>query len=197
MRSVRRRKVAYVVVGLFVSAVAINAQGNKSQTKPNLSGTWMLDQSRSNVGTSSNAAASNYEIKIAHSEPELRIRRTTNVNGQIEERELTYYTDGRGEMNPTIAWLSSSPDSKSPKSANTKSRTRWSGDKVVTRSMLSLSAGSQIVQYDLIEEWKLSADGKTLTQTTRFVFQQNPMDRSIYIPANRPDDRRVYNLVSK
>ena len=181
--------------GLIVSAVVINAQGSKSQTTPDLSGTWMLDQRRSNVGKASSASPSNYEIKIKHSDPELRIRRTTNINGQAEERELKYYTDGRGEINPTIAWLSNSPDPKSPKPANTKSKTGWNGNKVVTRS--TLTAGGHIVQYELIEEWKLSADGKTLTQTTRFVFQNDPMDRSIFVPANRPDDKRVYNLVSK
>ena len=183
--------------GLIVSAVVINAQGSKSQTTPDLSGTWMLDQRRSNVGKASSASPSNYEIKIKHSDPELRIRRTTNINGQAEERELKYYTDGRGEINPTIAWLSNSPDPKSPKPANTKSKTGWNGNKVVTRSTLSLTAGGHIVQYELIEEWKLSADGKTLTQTTRFVFQNDPMDRSIFVPANRPDDKRVYNHVSK
>ena len=164
-----------------------------SPAKPDLSGTWAFDRSRSNVGKTSSV---NSEIKISHHDPELKIHRTININGQPDQRELIYYTDGRGETNPTTIWLSTSPDPKSPHPAETKSKTKWNGDRVVIRSKLRLMAGIHAIEEDVVDEWKLSADGKTLTQTTRHIMPTNSPD-AIFVPANRPDDKRVYTLVSK
>ena len=174
-------------------AVVVCGQGSKPQTKPDLSGTWAFDRSRSNVEKVSPA---NNEIKISHHDPELKILRTIHVNTRPEQRELIYYTDGRGETNPATIWLSTTPDPKSPHPAESKSRTKWSGERVVTRTTLRLMAGAHVVEQDVVEEWKLSADGKTLTQTTRHIMPPSSPD-SIYVPANRPDDKRVYTLVSK
>ena len=75
-----------------------------------------------------------------------------------------------------------------------KSKTTWSGNKLVTRSTLrSLIAGREL-EFDIIDEWKLSQDGKTLTQTSRTVFNPDS-STGVFIPANRPDIKRVYNRV--
>src|SRR6476619_5894524 len=79
-------------------AIFIHGQGSKSQTRPDLSGTWAFDHSRSNVGKTSTASS---EIRITHHDPEVRIERSITVNGKSELKELIYYTDGRGETNPT------------------------------------------------------------------------------------------------
>lgn len=183
-----------VVPGLILAwAIVVCGQGNKSQTKPDLSGTWAFDHSRSNVGKTSTAYD---EIKITHHEPEFRIVRTITINGKSELKELIYYTDGRGETNPTTIWLSTSPNPNSPRPAQTSSKTRWSGERVVIRSTLRLMAGIHATEEDLVDEWKLSADGKTLTQTSRHIFPPNTTE-AIFVPAHRPDDKRVYSLVSK
>jgi hypothetical protein len=191
-----RTFVIQVLASLLLSSgwvADFHGQGNKSPAKPDLSGTWAFDRNRSNVGKASTA---NSEIKISHHDPEFKIARTTNINGQPEPRESTYYTDGRGETNPTTIWLSPSPDPKSPRPAETKSKTKWSGERVVIRSNLRMMAGIHVIEEDLVDEWKLSADGKTLTQTTRHIVRM-PSDGSIVVPANRLDDKRVYTLVSK
>jgi hypothetical protein len=191
-----------ICVLTLTCALAALAQAdpkNPGQSKPDLNGAWMLDRDRSNVGKSGNPPAKTDELKITQHEPELRIRRTLLINGQEVERVFIYYTDGRGETNAATVWLSTSPNPKwTPRPTDeTKSKTRWSGNKLVTRSAIRMMVGSHVVEYEVIEEWKLSADGKTLTQTTRFNFQQDPMSGSIYVPSNRPDDKRVYRLVSK
>jgi hypothetical protein len=174
-------------------AIFIYGQGSKSPAKPDLSGTWAFDPARSNLGKSSTA---NVELKISHHDPELKILKTVQVNGRPEQRELTYYTDGRGEKNISTIWLSTTPDPKSPHPAETKSKTKWSGDRVVIRSTLRLMVGTHAIEEDVVEEWKLSADGKTLTQTSRHVLPASTAE-SIVVPANRADDKRVYTLVSK
>jgi hypothetical protein len=183
-----------VVPGLILAwAIVVCGQGNKSQTKPDLSGTWAFDHSRSNVRKTSTA---NYDIKITHHDPEFIIVRTITINGKSELKESIYYTDGRGETNPTTIWISTSPNSTSPRPPQTSSKTRWSGERVVIRSTLRMREGIHTFEDDVVDEWKLSADGKTLTQTSRHILPPNTAEQ-IFVPAHRPDDKRVYSLVSK
>jgi len=170
-------------------------QANKSSVKPDLSGTWRFDPRRSNIGKSK--AASNEEIKITHHDPEFRIFTSVDVNGQPEQREFTYYTDGRGETNPATVWLSTNPQAKPAHPPETASKTKWNGEKIVTRYTIRLIAGTHVVEEEVVEEWKLSVDGQTLTQSRRFVMRGDREPGSIFIPSDRPDDKRVYNLVSK
>jgi len=156
----------------------------------------MLDRDKSNVRKSTTP---DQPMKITQHGPEFKISRTDLINGQPVEREFIYYTDGRGETNSTTVWLSTSPDPKSTQrnTDETKSRTRWSGNKLITSSRIRSLLGGRVVEYELVDEWKLSADGKTLTQTTKFTFHEDPMSNSIYVPSGRPDMKRVYNLVAK
>jgi hypothetical protein len=186
-----------VVIGIAGCIAVGYGQANKSGTKPDLSGTWVFDRDRSNVGKSKNAATPPEQIKITYSDPELKIHRTVFINGQQEEKEFAYYTDGRGETNPATVWITANPDPKSPRPAETKSKTSWSGEKIVTRSIFRSLTGTAIIEFQIIEEWRLSSDGKTLTQTTRTIAQHDPMSNSIFIPGNGRDFRAVYNLVSK
>jgi hypothetical protein len=47
-----------------------------------------------------------------------------------------------------------------------------------------------VVEFELIEEWKLSRDGNVLTKTTRTVFQQSD---TVFVPVTAPDKKTVYN----
>ncbi len=167
------------------------AQGKKTtKAKPDLSGTWLLDPRKSNVGPS---AKPDQPLKIAQHDPELRITHMVASNGQ---KDFVYYTDGRGETNTTTMFLSTDTD-MNPRGHDkdvTKSKTKWSGDKLVTRFTLSSVIGGHPLEFEIIDEWKLSKDGQTLTQTSRTVFRQD-MSRDVFIPANRPDTKRVYNRV--
>src|SRR5438067_8792791 len=139
----RSAKSFAILILLATCAANGLAQANKSKPKPDLSGTWEFDRKRSNVGKS-NSSSPPEQITITHHDPELKIRKTVTVNGQKEERELTYYTDGRGETNPTTAWITANPGSESGRPPETKSKTSWSGEKVVTRSVFQTRAGSAI-----------------------------------------------------
>jgi len=79
---------------------------------------------------------------------------------------------------------------------STKSKTIWSGNKLITHSRLTgrILIGGQLLEFEIIDEWKFSADGKTLTQTSRTASRRD-MSGAIFVPTNRPDIKRVYNRV--
>ena len=175
---------------IFLLQPAPQARWRKST--PDLSGTWLLNVKKSNsVGLTTRP---DLPIKISHQDPELRITLTSEANGQRVERQSVYFTDGRGEENQATAMLTMNPNAppRDPQKG-TKSTTRWSGNKIVTRSMLQLQAGGRVIEFELVDEWKLSSDGKTLTQTTKTVYLQS--SGGAFIPAMAPDKKRVYNRV--
>jgi hypothetical protein len=96
---------------------------------------------------------------ISHVEPEIRVTRKSLWRGQEHLREATYYSDGRGET--ASKFLSDSEN---------KSKSGWEGDKFVTQFSVAFEThGRGRGSYEVRQEWQLSADGKTLTQTERIV----------------------------
>ncbi len=178
---------------LLTSPAPAQGKQRTTKSKPVLTGTWLLDRAKSNVGP---PLAPDQPLKIVHHDPELRIPHLIQSNGQSTEKDFVYYTDGRSETNPTITFLSTGTDMNRPGTDKdvTKSKTKWEGDKLVTRSTLRSVAGGRPLEFDIIDEWKLSRDGKALTQTGRTVFRQDTSG-GIYVPANRPDNKRIYNRV--
>ncbi|MDQ2977129.1 MAG: hypothetical protein M3R69_17180 [Acidobacteriota bacterium] len=183
-----------VILACALGALAQEKQQHvKVQNKPDLTGSWLLDRGRSNVGQS---AKRDLPLKISYREPELTIKRQFDHSGQIVERDFTYYTDGRGETNQAAMALSdgTNMNSRDLDKQVTRSRTRWSGNKLVTRSTLSNPIAGRILEFEVTEEWKLSEDGRALTQTSRTVFRPGSSD-PVFIPANVPDSKRVYSRV--
>lgn len=182
-----------LICALGTTATPAQAKQKAIKTKLDFTGTWLLDTAKSNVGSS---ATPDQPLKISHRDPEFRITRLVASNGQVNGRDFVYYTDGRGETNPTIVFLSTGTD-MNPQGHDkdvTKSKTTWSSNKLVTRSTVRSLIGGQVLEFEIIDEWKLSTDAKTLTQTSRTVFRQDTSG-AIFVPANRPDNRRVYNRV--
>jgi hypothetical protein len=189
-----------VSIFCFVLICALGATGTQAQPKqkvtspkPDFSGSWQLDTAKSNVGPS---VTSDQPLKITHHDPELRVTRMVANNGQVTGRDFVYYTDGRGETNPTIVFLSTGTDmNRQGRDKDvTKSKTTWTSNKLVTRSIVRSLIGGQVLEFEIIDEWKLASNGKTLTQSSRTVFRQD-MSGAIFVPANRPDMKRVYNRV--
>jgi hypothetical protein len=185
-------KVLFLLTCLVTLAATCFGQSNIP--KPDLSGTWEFDAARSNVAKSKNSLPE--QLKITHHDPELIIRRKVNINGVPEERDLTYYTDGRSERNPTTDWLTTNPGSDSFKPSETASKTTWSKDKIVTRSISRSYLGTAIIEFEIIDELRLSSDGKTLTKTTKFVPSKD-MRNIAFVAGMGTDFKTVYKLISK
>ena len=178
------------LVLLAVATISSPLANSQSKKQPDFSGTWLLDQKKSN--DSGLTTRPDLPIRISHHEPEFRVTRPTEKGGQIVERELVYFTDGRGEENEATAMLTTNPSAppRDLRKERTKSTTRWSGNKVVTRSILTVTAGGRIVQFEQIDEWKLSNDGKVLTQTTRVI-----PETGVGVLVMASSKKRVYNRV--
>ena len=141
-----------------VSVCLAQSDGNKSnkKTRPNLSGIWMLDYSRSSLDPAMRKKVVDYVLTVDHHEPEIRITRKYKEGGREYSEERVYYTDGRAE-------LSSRAGMRSPEPI-----TRWQGEKLVRKTTFTPNGvqKSPPLEVVTIEEWKLSPDGNTLTRTT-------------------------------
>jgi hypothetical protein len=160
---VKTRRTRAFVFGLALSCAlfacaAGDAAGGDEKAKPDFSGTWALDKSKSNYGpfAASPAAREEVTLEIVHREPELRVTRRSRAEGRGERtQESVFYTDGRGELNPpTLGRI------------GTKTKTGWEGGKIVARARLERrAADGRAVTFEVSEKWEPSADGRTLTQT--------------------------------
>lgn len=183
-----------IVLLTLVGVLVVSAAPQKSppKPKPDFSGTWLLDQKKSDSGVT----RSDLPIKIVHSDPEFRVTRSSESNGQIVERSSVYFTDGRGEINPSTFGLTTNPsaNAKGTKNLVDESKTKWSGNKIVTRTLIRLNfdGGSHFVKFELIHEWKLSDDGKVLTIT----HSERILDSGgAIVPTLAGDKKSVYNRV--
>ena len=129
-------------------------KNSKTTTRPDLSGVWAFDQSRSEINP--RLRVQDHVLTIVHKEPEIRLTKTYEKNGRKFTDETIYYTDGRPEFHSRTGYTS-------------EPETRWRGSKLVRKVVTSPYGGSSGIFTSLpivmIEEIELSADGKTLTRT--------------------------------
>ena len=100
---------------------------------------------------------------------------------------LIVFSDERGETY------------KSPVSGMSgKSKTKWDGDKLVIHYIGGGISGTAVRSVNVIEEWKLSKDGQTLTKKITLVFPRNAPDRVNAVPVSQPnlEYKKVYNRAS-
>jgi hypothetical protein len=184
-----------LIFALVASSTHAQAKQKSAKPKPDFTGNWLLDRAKSNVGPS---VTPDQPVKISHHDPEFRITRMVESNGRVAGQEFVYYTDGRGETNRMVnslrrhSYLYPERDNK----VAIRSKTTWAGNRLVTRLRNPTRSviGRQLLEFEIIDEWRLSADGKTLTQTSRVVSREDGSGAT-FVPANRPDMKRVYNRV--
>jgi len=161
---------ACLVIG---DAAIVNAQG--VVPKPNLTGKWLLEsQSEAGIGTISLPASTNVQLEISENGPEVKIVRILTSSGRNETSSLTYYTDGRGEKNSDVGFLTGTGGRST---VEVKSETKWKKQKLVVQgSFRQRLAAGRFQQVEQVEEWELAPDGKTLTQVTTKRFENQPFD---------------------
>jgi hypothetical protein len=147
---------------LCASAAAAPARGQRREGRPDLSGAWSLDRAKSDFGPFRDSPVVRAEVTllIAHAGPELKVTRRERREGREQTTELVYYTDGRGELNPSTLGR-----------VGVKSETKWDGDKIVATSTLTRRGpGGKTSTLETTDKWQLSGDGRLLTQTTSISY---------------------------
>ena len=126
----------------------ITATAATPQAKPNLSGRWVLDPQRSELGPKMREGAYRETLVIEHRDPRLRIDYTLTFAGAKLHTVYELTTDGA--ENHTTTPL-----------GEEVTRSHWEGDRLITEATLNS-------ERTRIRRW-LSADGKLLYQS----YQKN------------------------
>lgn len=132
-----------VITGLFSS--------ESFAAKPDFSGTWTLNEEKSEIGEVRFRASATLDVK--QDKTSLTVSRTrTGRDGQEITRETVYNLDGtetvsEGERRKTV------------------SKTKWSedGKSLVIHSKSSWTREGETFEFEVTETWILGDDGKTLS----------------------------------
>lgn len=149
-----------LVLSVVLQFGLLSVQSEKQQ--PDFSGKWSLESTNGIKGTGAKAT-----LIISQTGPEIKIVQESS-QGATQQRELTYYADGRGETNP-------SDSGGKP----FHSVTSWKKNALVIKfSLPSTRANNNVVVNERIDEWTVSKDGQTLTQTSSFTSSSSTTDAS-------------------
>ena len=112
--------------------------------KPDFSGSWKLNSSRSDFGPM--PPPDKWDMVVEHKDPSLKVK-TTMANAQMGERndEAEYATDGTERQWTTTAVVT------------------WEGALIVFKTSRKVNMQGEQVEIKGEEKWSLSEDGKTLT----------------------------------
>jgi hypothetical protein len=155
-----KRALAVLLLAACAAAAAA-AQGEKKggkseKPRPDLSGTWLRDNDKSDFGNFAQSPLARAKLiyVIDAKDPEIKITRKSALDGQEDSRQVTHYSDGRGETNPAMIG-----------DGEMKSKTKWEGSKLVAKSSTSSQTPNGPLYMETLIKWELSDDGKTLTET--------------------------------
>lgn len=141
-----KRKAARLIIVLFLSLIVV------AGTKPNFSGTWVMDKDRS----FSNPPGLEQTLTIVHTGDQIKLeskQKTAQGERVINE---TYTLDGKeADFTPPAA----QPDSKGKRNSN------WlpDGRGIVINDTITSSSPKGPVVQQITRKWTLSSDGNTLT----------------------------------
>jgi hypothetical protein len=153
------RKATFALSTLVLFAASLAAQ-----SKPNFSGTWKMNASKSDFGPL--PPTNSRTDVIEHNDPALKIATTADTAQGSVSFNTNYTTDGKEVVNKR----------DTPAGAQEiKSTLAWEGSKLVVNSKLKIS--DQDITLKAV--WSLSDDGKTLTQNVHFTAQMGEADQTL------------------
>ena len=126
--------------------------------KPNFSGDWSLDASKSEFGPMPPPAT--MTRKIDHNDPGMTVTQATTGGPQGDQTvTMKYSTDGKETVNQLMG-------------NDVKAKATWEGNTLV----IAMSADLGGNEIKLTNKWTLSADGKTLTDASHIAMPQGEFD---------------------
>ncbi len=144
----------------ILMSIAALAFATSLAAKPNFSGTWTLNVSKSDFGMLP-GPTSRTDV-IDHNDPVLKDAVTQATEQGPLNLTLTYTTDGKEVTNE-----------QGPMTV--KSTLSWDGDNLVVNSSTSIQGNDITIK----QVWTLSADGKTLTQNAHLAAGVGETDQKL------------------
>ena len=142
---------------LFILALIVAVSALPALAKPNFTGDWKLNVSKSDFGGM--PGANSMTMKLTHDEPKLKsVVKSSSDMGDFES-EATYTTDGKECTNEIFG---------SP----IKSVLKWDGDTL----LIDTKGTFGDAEIAISDKWSLSSDGKTLTINRNF---KSPMGDAV------------------
>ena len=160
--TLKRGRRASRAAGFLLCGLAAVLACGQAQAKPNFSGDWKLNASKSEFGPM--PAPTSRTDKIAHADPNLKVTTTQSGPNGDGTFELKYTTDGAETTND----LRGNP---------VKSTSKWDGDILIITSKASFG-GNDITFAD---KWSISEDGKILTINRHIVAPQGELDQKLVL----------------
>ncbi len=159
-----KRQILIGLLSLMIFCVGSVSAQKTEKEKPNFSGIWNTNFSKSKFNSLSLMSKNDKKAKcssqliIVHTEPEIKFSERAecsfpdrpDVKPIIKESSTIFFTDSRGETN---AFGSEAAESKS----------YWGGKRLVT-TYYSTDSKSGKKSRSFINDYKISEDGKTLTR---------------------------------
>lgn len=159
------KQIALIVFLLVFTFTSYAQKTGKNQT-PDFTGTWIMDQIKSGLegGMQAGKRLADMKMVIEHNEPEIKIIETIkSLDGVERVQNSTVYTDGRRKP------INGKND------ANNFVTYTWDEKTLVKTAKFVIGRGEgwdwfldknkkTSINMENREEWKLSKDGKTLTQ---------------------------------
>jgi hypothetical protein len=143
---------------ILALAIAAMAAFGAAADKPNFSGDWTVDLTKSDFGPI--PPPSGMTRKVDHSEPAVTVVETQTGGPQGDMViNAKYTTDGKETTNQFMG-------------ADAKSTAKWDGDALV----IATNADFQGTAITLTDKWTLSADGKVMTVARHFAAPQGEAD---------------------
>lgn len=154
------RRMSAALIGLAFCVTVLGVQDSPRiapSTVPELTGTWVFNLSKSDIGSPGGSPLyDELTLTIVHREPEIKILRQLRKKKRETTNRLIYYSDKRGESNPTMG------------GASLRSKTSWEGNILVSAGITRQGDPFLSVLTETTERWELSPDGNTLKQTSSF-----------------------------
>jgi len=138
------RRIALLAVALIFCCSGLGV----AQSKPNLTGTWVLDLASSDLGGGPRPAGTNAKSVTLVIKQTADMLTTERHVGDAKPEVAVQRLDGGESVN------------KTPSGQDVKTKAKWVGTSLVRQSVMEMKGGSTTASEDVMS---LSADGKTMT----------------------------------
>jgi len=170
---------------MWVNVGQVKVESSVNKKRANLAGNWILDMSKSDLGSlKPDLLYDSLTLLISYQEPKITITRKLIKNKHGRVQQLVYYTDERGEKNPTFTGK-----------RTIESKTKWDGTLLLVKGIMLAPTGGDIITQETTEKWEISADGTMLVQVISAGHFRSKFGKTVFKYDGAETIKRVFTKV--